>query len=143
MTVNYIPKGYHTITPYVVVKGAQRLIDFMKKAFDAQQVEFMEGPNGSVRHAEMKIGDSIIMLADAPADHALVLPYLYIYVPDTDKTYTMAIEAGAASLREPEDMFYGDRNAGVKDPVGGSWWIATHKEDLTPEEMQRREQLKK
>jgi uncharacterized glyoxalase superfamily protein PhnB len=136
--VRAIPEGYHTVTPYLIVEGASRLIDFMKQAFDAREVERMAMPDGTIRHAEVKVGDSMIMMGDAGGDWKAMPASLYLYVDDADATYRRALQAGATSLMEPADQFYGDRNAGVKDPVGNIWWIATHKEDVAPEEIKRR-----
>jgi PhnB protein len=110
----------------------------MKQAFDAREVERMAMPDGTIRHAEVKVGDSMIMMGDAGGDWKAMPASLYLYVDDADATYRRALQAGATSLMEPADQFYGDRNAGVKDPVGNIWWIATHKEDVAPEEIKRR-----
>ena len=139
MGVRAIPEGYHTVTPCLVVEGAARLIDFLKQAFGAKEVHPPTlGPDGSVMHAEMKIGDSMIMMGEARGEHRPMPSALYLYVEDTDALYHRALKAGAASILEPVDQFYGDRNAGVKDPSGNQWWIATHKEDVSPEEIERR-----
>ena len=138
MSVNYKPEGYHTATPYLVVEGAANLIDFLKQAFDATELVRMPHENGTIGHAEIKIGDSIIMLADASAEHAARLSMICLYVEDVDATYKRAIEAGATSISEPKDQFYGDRSGGVKDASGVQWWIGTHIEDVSPEEMEQR-----
>ncbi|MGP0066952.1 MAG: VOC family protein [Isosphaeraceae bacterium] len=138
MAVKPIPDGYHTVTPYLAVEGAGRLLEFLVKAFDAVAHECMKRPDGTIHHAQVKIGDSLVMLADASGPWKPRPSTLYLYVPDTDATYHRAIEAGATSLMEPVDQFYGDRNAGVQDPAGNFWWIATHLEDVSPEELQRR-----
>jgi uncharacterized glyoxalase superfamily protein PhnB len=140
MAVKHIPDGYHAVTPYLVVEGADRLIEFMKDVFGATERMRMPGPNGVVGHAEMEIGDSVVMLADsASADNNIVMPAMInLYVEDCDGAYKKALAAGATSDREPSDQFYGDRNAGVVDPFGNRWFIATHVEDVSPEEMQRR-----
>jgi uncharacterized glyoxalase superfamily protein PhnB len=137
MAVKPIPDGYHNVTPFLVVKGAAQLIDFAKKAYGAREKSRMPGPGGDIMHAEVQIGDSIIMLTDAMRE-APTPAYLYLYVDDTDATYKKAIAAGAESQMEPADMFWGDRHARVRDPFGNSWSIATHKEDVTPEEMGKR-----
>lgn len=137
-SVKPIPDGYHTITPYLAVQGASKLLDFLKRTFDAEVVERLERPDGSLGHAEVKIGDSRLMVGE-PGDPAQVMPaMLYAYVSDVDATYQRALAAGAVSLQAPADQFYGDRNAGVQDPFGNRWWVATHKEDVSPEEMKRR-----
>lgn len=138
MAVRPIPDKYHAVTPYLVVNGAARLIDFLKQAFGAQEVERMTAPDGTVGHGEVRIGDSIVMLGEASAQHKPMPATLCLYVTDTDSTYQRAIQAGATSLMEPADKFYGDRNAGVEDPCGNQWWIATHVEDVAPEEIRRR-----
>ncbi len=137
MAVKPIPDGYHAITPYLVVEGAAKVIEFASKAFGAQEIFRFPGPNGTIGHAEMKIGDSVIMIADAgrypPRPANLVL-----YVPNVDEVYRKAIAAGATSEREPADQFYGDRSAGVIDTGGNHWWMATHVEDVSPDELERR-----
>jgi PhnB protein len=138
MAVKPIPEGYHSVTPFLTVSGAARVIDFVKQAFDAQEVERMQGPGGTIAHAEVKIGDSRVMLADPSGDWKPMPSTLYVYVPDVDAVYQRAVRAGGSSLREPTDQFYGDRNAGVQDPAGNMWWISTHKEDVSPEELKRR-----
>ncbi len=138
MAVNPIPEGYHSVTPYLVVNGAGRLIDFLKQAFGAEERGRFLAPNGSIMHAEVKVGDSIIMLGDANEQVPARPAGLCLYVPDTDAIYRRAISAGATSLRGPEDQFYGDRSAGVTDPTGNTWWINTHVEDVSAEEMERR-----
>ncbi|MBN8571725.1 MAG: VOC family protein [Ignavibacteria bacterium] len=137
MAVNPIPKGYHTITPFLVVKDARRLIDFMQKAFDAEVMHVSEN-DGVVMHGEVKIGNSILMVAEENVNAPASPTGLYLYVTDTDTMYKKAIAAGGVSIMEPADQFYGDRNAGVKDFAGNSWWIATHIEDVSPEEIKRR-----
>jgi PhnB protein len=136
--VKHIPTGYHSVTPFLVVNGASRLIDFLKQAFDAQEVERMGSPDGTVMHAEVNIGDSRVMISDATGEWSPMPSTLYLYVKDADAVYRKAINAGGNSLREPADQFYGDRNAGVRDPAGNQWWIATHKEDVSPAELQQR-----
>ena len=137
MAVRPVPEGYHTVTPYIVVKGASKLIDFLKEAFGAR-IERMASPDGAVMHAEVKIGDSIVMVSDSVGEWKPMPASFYVYVSDTDALYHRALQAGAESAMEPEDKFYGDRNAGVRDPFGNVWWIATHKEDISFDEMQRR-----
>ena len=134
---NPIPEGHRTVTPFLRVADAARLIDFMKQAFAATETFRMDGPDGSVAHAEVKIGDSMVMIGQAPADQAMQ-SMLHLYVPDTDAVYKSALAAGATSIREPADQFYGDRSAGVRDAQGNEWWMATHIEDVSQEEMERR-----
>ena len=141
-----IPDGYHSVTPYLICKGAAAAIDFYKRAFGAVELMRMEGPDGNIGHAEVKIGNSPIMLADEhPAMNALSPSSiggspvgLMIYTDDCDAMYHRSVEAGATVFRPLMDQFYGDRNGQVDDPFGHRWTIATHKEDVTPEEMDRR-----
>ena len=134
---NPIPKGFGTVTPFLTVADAAKLIDFLQQAFAAQVTFRMDAPDGSVRHAEVKIGDSMVMIGQAPAGQEM-RAMLHLYAPDTDALYHRAIAAGATSIREPADQFYGDRTGGVRDLCGNQWWIATHKEDVSQEEMERR-----
>src|SRR5262245_5842946 len=140
MAVKPIPAGYHTVTPYLTVQGAAKLIDFLKQAFEAQETERITQPDGAIGHAEVRIGDSIVMMSDAGGERKPMPSGIYLYVHDTDAVYTRALQAGAASIMEPADQFYGDRSAGVQDPCGNQWWIATHKEDVPPEELKKRAQ---
>jgi uncharacterized glyoxalase superfamily protein PhnB len=145
MAVKAIPEGYHAITPYLVATGASKLVDFLKQAFDAQEIFRMPAPDGSIMHAEIKIGDAMVMLGEASEQWKPMPCALCLYVQDADAVYRRALQAGATSLMEPTDQFYGDRQGGVKDPSGNTWWIATHKEDVSPEELKRRseEHMKK
>jgi PhnB protein len=136
--VKPIPDNYHTVTPYLVVPGAAKVIDFLKQTFDAKEVVRMAGPGGSVAHAEIKIGDSIVMMGEPMGPQQPMPAQLYVYVKDVDATYKKALVAGGTSVREVTDQFYGDRNGTVKDPAGNHWGIATHKEDVSPEEMKKR-----
>jgi PhnB protein len=138
MSVKPIPEGYHAITPYLVVEGAAKLIDFLKQAFDAQETFRMPMPDGSIMHAEIKIGDSMVMMGEASEKWKPMPCAIYLYVNDADAVYKRALKAGATSTMEPADQFYGDRHGGVKDPAGNTWWIATHKEDVSPEELKKR-----
>jgi PhnB protein len=140
MPVHYIPEGYRTVTPYLTVRRAAALLDFVKSAFDAQEIAAMKGPDGSIRHAEARIGDSMIMMGEAPPGSTTMPAMLYLYVKDADATYARALQAGAKSLHEPSTQFYGDRHGAVTDASGTQWWIATHVEDVTPDEMKRRMQ---
>jgi PhnB protein len=146
MAVNYIPQGYHTATPYLIVKGAARAIDFYKQAFGATELMRFAGPGGSIGHAEIRIGDSPIMLADempqmgyrSPAALGGSPVSVMLYVPDVDKVVERAVKAGAKVERPVADQFYGDRSGTIHDPFGHVWTVLTHKEDVSPEEMQRR-----
>jgi len=137
--VKPIPEGYHTITPYLVVDGAEKIIRFMKEAFGAQPVfEPMMGPNGKVMHAEFRIGNSIVMISDSSERAQATSAMLYLYVPNVDAVYQKAIKAGATSLMEPADQFYGDRSGGVTDVAGNRWHIGTHIEDVSPADLKKR-----
>jgi PhnB protein len=138
MAVNPIPEGFHTVTPYLVVQGVPKLLDFLKQAFDAQEIMRMPRPDGAIMHAEVRIGDSAVMMGEAMGEHKPMPGAIYLYVADTDATYKRALQAGASSTMEPAEQFWGDRGAGVVDPVGNHWWIATHIEDVPPEELARR-----
>lgn len=134
---NPIPKGFGTVTPFLKVADAAKQIEFLQKAFAAQITFRMNGPNGSLIHAEAKIGDSMLMIGQAPPGQEM-RSMINLYVPDTDASYHSALAAGATSIREPADQFYGDRSGGVRDVLGNEWWMATHIEDVTQEEMERR-----
>jgi PhnB protein len=144
--VSYIPEGYNTVTPYLVIKGAAKAIDYYKNVFGAKVLVRMDGPDGLVGHAELQIGDSRIMLADEnpamghrSAETIGASPVsLYIYLPDSDKVVEKAASQGAKIMRPVTDQFYGDRSGFIQDPFGHLWGIATHKEDVSPEEMNER-----
>jgi PhnB protein len=146
MQVNPIPEGYHTVTPYLAVQNAAKAIDFYKKAFDATEISRLDGPQGKVAHAELKIGDSRIMVsdempgADARAPQAVggTTTNMVLYVKDSDASFNKAVQAGAKPAQPMSDMFWGDRIGRVLDPFGHSWSIATHKEDVAPAEMKKR-----
>jgi PhnB protein len=138
MSTKHIPDGYHSITPSFSVDGAQKLIAFIKDVFGAKERMRMPGPGGKIMHAEFNIGDSAIMLADTMPEWPAKSNSLYVYVEDVDATYKRAIQAGATSVREPQNMFYGDRTCAVTDPFGNFWGIATHVEDVSPEELKKR-----
>jgi PhnB protein len=138
MAVNPIPEGYRTVTPYLVVDGATKVLDFVKQAFGAEEKFRMDAPDGKIGHAEVQIGDSIIMIGDAGAENPAMPAMIHLYLDDCDATYERALAAGATSEREPTDQFYGDRSAGVRDSAGNLWWIATHVEDVPEEEMAKR-----
>ena len=143
--VKPIPEGYHSVTPYLVVEGAAKAIDYYKQAFGATELFRMEH-QGKIGHAEIKIGDSPIMLADEQPAMGYLSPKsiggtpvsLMIYVEDVDTIYKQAIAGGGLELRALQDQFYGDRSGTLKDPFGHIWTVATHKEDVTPEEMDKR-----
>ncbi|MHC5542293.1 VOC family protein [Singulisphaera rosea] len=135
MAVQPIPSGYHSLTPYLIVEGASELIAFLQQAFGATEVFRMTRPDGKVAHAEVKVGDSMLMISESRAEWPPMPSGLYVYVDDTDATYRSAIEAGAESVMEPADQFYGDRNAGIRDKSGNLWWIATHIKDVSHGEL--------
>jgi PhnB protein len=137
--VKPIPDGYHSITPYLVVDGAEKLIRFLKDAFAAQPTfDPMMRPDGKVMHAELKIGDSIVMISDSSERAKATSTTLYLYVPNVDAVYQKAVKAGAVSEQEPANQFYGDRSGGVRDPAGNRWYIGTHVEDVAPGELKKR-----
>ena len=138
MAVKPIPDGYHSVTPYLTIPGVAKLLDFLKQAFEAQELHRMPRPDGAIMHAEVRIGDSRLMMGEPMGGCQPMFGSLYLYVHDVDAVYKRALQAGATSTSEPADQFYGDRSAGIKDPVGNQWWIATHKEDVPPEEIVRR-----
>jgi PhnB protein len=138
MTTNYIPEGYHSITPSVCVDDAEKFCAFLKDVFDAQERTRMDGPGGKIMHAEYEIGDSVIMLADAMPQWPAKSNSLYVYVKDVDSAYKRAIQAGATSVQEPANQFWGDRCSSVKDSFGNFWGIATHVEDVSPQELKER-----
>ena len=138
MAVKFVSEGYHTVTPLLSVKGAAKLIEFLEKAFGATEVYRFSSPDGTVMHAEMKIGDSVVMLGEAFEESPPTQISLYLYVSDADAAYKKAIEAGGQTIRAPEDMFWGDRAATVRDFAGNKWWIATHVEEVSADEMEKR-----
>ena len=138
MAVSFKPEGFHTVTPYLVVPGVGKVIEFLEKTFGATEIERMQRPDGKVMHAEVRIGDSIIMMGEPRENDSPIPAALYVYVEDTDAVYRHALAAGGVSTMEPADQFYGDRNAGVKDPGGNTWWIGTHIEDVPHKEMMKR-----
>jgi len=134
-SVKVIPDGFHSVTPFLIAKGATDLIDFITNAFDGRVTSIMNGDNNIVIHATVQIGNSNIMIADEMENMSAMSGLLYIYVKDVDSVYRNAIDAGGVSIHEPKDEFYGDRSAGVKDTWGNQWWIATHIEDLSDKEL--------
>jgi PhnB protein len=146
MTVKPIPDGYHSVTPYLIVKGAADAIEFYRQAFAAAEVMRIPGPDGRVGHAELQIGDSRIMMADEHPEMNALAPQspgssgvsLCLYVEDVDTTVARATAAGASVRRPLQNQFYGDRSAVLEDPFGHVWSVATHIEDVSPDELQRR-----
>lgn len=137
-TAKPVPEGYHTVTPYLIVDEANRLLAFLEAAFGAKILHRTDRPDGEVAHAEIQIGDSRLMLSGSQPQWPALPCAIYLYVEDCDALYAQALAAGAKSTQAPADMFYGDRHGGVIDPSGNQWWIATHIEDVSPEEMERR-----
>ena len=148
MAVKAIPEGYYSLTPYLVMSGAAAAIEFYKKAFGAEELVRMPGPGGRIMHAEVKIGNSILMLSDENPERGHMSPKsrggatasVMLYTEDVDAVFNKAVAAGAKADMPPTDMFWGDRMGNITDPFGHTWAIATHKEDVTPEEMGRRMQ---
>jgi uncharacterized glyoxalase superfamily protein PhnB len=142
-----VPDGYRTVTPSLTVKGAAQAIDFYKRAFGAHEGGRMDSPDGkSVMHAELRIGDSMVMLSDefpqmgpsSPATLGGTTASVFLYVPDVDAAFKRAVEAGGKAIMPPTDMFWGDRFGKLVDPFGHHWAMATHKEDLSPDEVRKR-----
>ena len=148
MAVNAIPDGYTSLTPYLVCKGAAKAIDFYTKVFGAQEMLRMPGPDGQIMHAEVKIGNAILMLADENKERGHLSPVtlggsgssVMLYTNDVDAVFSRAVAAGAKAEMPPADMFWGDRMGNLVDPFGHKWAVATHKEYVSPEEMEMRMQ---
>jgi uncharacterized glyoxalase superfamily protein PhnB len=139
MAVQPIPQSYHTLTPYLIARSADKTVAFLKKAFGAEAAfEPMMTPDGKIMHADLKVGDSHVMISEANDQHPAMPCMVHVYVPDVDAVYKRAVAAGGTSTMEPTDMFYGDRSAGLTDPSGNHWYIATHKEDVPLDELKRR-----
>jgi uncharacterized glyoxalase superfamily protein PhnB len=136
--VKPIPDGYRTVTPYLIVPEAAGLIDFIVKAFGGKRVRQHNMPDGTVAHAEVAIGDSMVMIGNSGEQWPGLKAAIHLYVEDVDQAYKRAMAAGATSEREPADQMYGDRSAGIKDFAGNTWWLATHIEDVSDEEIARR-----
>jgi len=146
MSVKAIPDGYYSLTPYLVCKGAEKAIEFYAKAFGAQETVRMPGPDGSIMHAEVKIGNSMLMLSDENKERGQLSPEsiggsacsIMFYADDVDQVFNRAVAAGAKAEMPPADMFWGDRMGNIVDPFGHKWAIATHTEDVSPAEMEKR-----
>jgi PhnB protein len=146
MAVKPVPEGYRSVTPYLIVKGAARAIEFYKQAFGATEIMRFPGPNNTVGHAELRIGDSVVMLADEAPGGQYRSPEtfggspvsLMIYTEDVDKVFAKALTLGARQTREVQDQFYGDRSGNLVDPFGHSWTVSTHVEDVSQDELRRR-----
>ena len=146
MSAKAVPEGHHTVTPYLCIKGAASALEFYKKAFEATELMRLAQPDGRIGHSEIRVGDSVIMLSDEFPEIGASSPQaiggspvtIHLYVEDVDTVFKQAVAAGAKVKRPVADQFYGDRMGGVEDPFGYTWWIATHKEDLSSEEIQKR-----
>src|SRR5215467_13377462 len=136
--VAFKPEGFHSVTPYLTVEGAAKLLDFLKQAFGAEEVGRYAEPGGRIAHACVKIGDSMVEMSDCTAEWPATQCSLHFYVPDVDAVYQRAVKAGGVSLREPEDQFYGERSAGVRDACGNNWFIGTTIAVLSKEEIDKR-----
>jgi uncharacterized glyoxalase superfamily protein PhnB len=138
MPVNPIRNGFHSVTPYLFAEGALRLIAFISDGLGGEEVYRKERPDGSIMHAEMRIGNSMLMLGEAPDEFGPMPTSIYLYVTDSDAAYERALQAGGISIFPIMTLPSGERYGGVKDPCGNIWWIATHIEDVSPEEEERR-----
>jgi PhnB protein len=146
MAVKPIPEGYQTLSPSLIVDPASEAIEYYKRAFGATERGIMRGPDGKIAHAELQIGDSVLMLSDpypmqnakAPKELGGTSVAIFMYVEDVDSAFKQAVDAGGTSTMEPDDMFWGDRFAALMDPFGHAWALATHVEDVPPEEMEER-----
>lgn len=138
-SVNPIPAGYHSINPYLIAEGADKLFAFMKTVFDAKEHHVSRRENGEVWHGDVIIGDSHVMFSQANEQFKACPALIHVYLADVDAAYARALQAGATSIMPPTNQFYGDRGSGVIDPVGNTWWISTHVEDVTPEELAHRQ----
>ena len=139
MSVKPIPEGYGNVIPFLICSGAEDVIKFAEEAFGAKLSDISKSESGSIRHATLHIRDSAIMLSEGSAEYPAVASMLYIYFEDVDEVYKKALAAGGVSLREPTNEFYGDRSCGVKDPSGNQWWLASHVEDVSSEEIAKRQ----
>ncbi len=136
---SFTPEGKRAVTPYLVVKGVRQLVDFLKSAFDAELLGMVPNPDGAIGHAEVRIGDCVLMMFDAQPDWPDTPSFLCLYVPDADATYARALGAGAEAITPPYTSgIIGDRGGRIRDPLGNIWWIQTHLEDMTNEEMMAR-----
>jgi uncharacterized glyoxalase superfamily protein PhnB len=138
MAVKPVPDGYHTVTPYLVVDNASALVDFLTRAFGATEHHVMRGPDGSVWHGDLMIGDSHVMLGEAGGTNKPFTGMIYLYVPDADAMYRSALAAGGKSIQQPATQFYGDRHGAIEDCCGNQWWVATHVEDVPDDELRKR-----
>jgi PhnB protein len=138
MATHHVPAGHNAVSPYLLAKDANAVIALLREAFGAEELSRHARPDGLIMHAELRIADSVLMIADATDDMPAMPCMVHVYVPDCDAAYERALACGATSVREPSSQFYGDRSAGVRDASGNQWWIATHQEDVPEAEMERR-----
>jgi PhnB protein len=136
--VRPIPEGYYTVTPWIISRDTAKLLDFVKEAFDAEELGRVYNEDGTIGHAETRIGDSVVMMFDAKGEWPETPAFLRLYVEDCDATYQQALKAGATSVTKPTNMPWGDRVGRVSDPLGNLWWIQTRIEDVSPEEEEKR-----
>jgi PhnB protein len=134
-----VPQGQPVVSPYLTVRGARKLLDFLEATFAGRVTELL-APGGRIAHAQVRIGDSVVMVGESPDESVPAPAVLYVYVRDVDATYRRALQNGGSSVREPVDQFYGDRSGAVKDPCGNTWWIAARVEELSLAEIERRMQ---
>jgi PhnB protein len=138
--VRTVPDGYHTVTPWIISRDTARLIDFVTTAFGAEEIARVQDDNGVIGHAEVRIGDSVVMMFDSREGWPETPGFMRLYVDDSDAVYAQALRAGATSVTEVTTLFFGDRVGRVRDPLGNVWWIQARVEDVGPEEMERRAQ---
>ncbi|MFD9636052.1 VOC family protein [Streptomyces violascens] len=138
MSVTPVPQGYSTVTPWIISRDTRQLIDYLKRAFGAAELACLVGADGTVEHAEVRIGDSVVMMFDARPEWPPTPAFLRLYVEDADAVHRQAVAAGGTSVTEVTHLSFGDRVGRVRDPLGNLYWIQTHVEDVSPQEMQRR-----
>jgi PhnB protein len=138
MTVKPVPEGYHTVTPWIISPDTARLIDYVKEAFDAEELYRLTGEDGTIGHAEVRIGDSVVMMFDARPDWPPTPGFLRLYVEDADAVHRQAVVAGGTSVTDVTHLSFGDRIGRVRDPLGNLWWIQTRVEEVSEEELERR-----
>ncbi|MEU4081116.1 VOC family protein [Streptomyces venezuelae] len=138
MSVQPVPEGYHTVTPWIISPDTRRLMGFLEAAFGAEELSCLVGEDGSVGHAEVRIGDSVVMMFDARPEWPATPGFLRLYVEDADATHRRAVAAGGTSVTEVTHLFFGDRVGRVRDPLGNLYWIQTRVEDVAEEELERR-----
>jgi uncharacterized glyoxalase superfamily protein PhnB len=138
MPINFKPDGWQSVIPYLIVDDVVKEIDWIINTFGGTEIDRSTLPDGTINHGEVRIGDCVVMMGKSSERHQVYKQMLYVYVENCDSVYKKALDTGSESVSEPRDEFYGDRSAGVKDPHGNEWWIGTHVEDVSPEEIQRR-----